>query len=624
MLREKPRAGVNAQHPDTTYALLSSAALPALLFAIPAHAQNSDTIVVSATKSPLPLSQVGSAVSVIEADEIAQRQYQFVADALSQTAGLAIARNGSLGGQAALRIRGEAAGRTLVIIDGVVVNDASAPGGGFNFANLDAADVERIEIIRGPQSILYGSEAIGGVVSITTKRGDGAPEAQLFLEGGSFATFRGGASVTGAAGAADYGVTVSGITSNGVSRADGGDEADGIDAYTASANLDFDAASNLRFETSLRYNHTRTDFDGFPPPAFELADTDDEDISEEFLAAGRALLTLFEGKLENIVTVGYHRIDRESVLGDVTTFEGEGDRLSAEYLARFKLSEKISLVAGAEHERTHTDTSGIEDAVDVNSVFGLVAVTPVKNLTFTAGGRHDDHETFGGATTARVTAAYYAEQAGLVLRGSWGEGFAAPSLFQLNFVCCGGTTPNRDLQPETSDGWDAGFDKTLGDIATFRATYFHQSTENQIDFDFASGAYVNIASTVRKGVEAELALRPLAGVDVSVSYAYIDATDRITGLPLLRQPKHAVALNGDWRVTDRFSLGATFRYNGEEADGGGPIDDWMRVDLRASYAATESLELFGRIENAFDADYQDVLFYGEPGVAAFGGVRVRI
>ncbi len=653
MLREKPCAGVNAQPEEAcsdlnisaredgdpswasgsipAFAGMSgswrgklAAAAVATLLASPAVAQDEDTIVVSATKTPLPLSQVGSAVTVIEADELVQRQYQFVADALSQTAGLAIARNGSFGGQAALRIRGEAAGRTLVLIDGVAVNDVSAPGGGFNFANLDAADVERIEIIRGPQSILYGSEAIGGVVSITTKRGEGEPEAQLFLEGGSFATFRGGASVAGASGAADYGVTVSGMTSNGVSRADGGDEADGIDEYTASANLGLDAASNLRFETSLRYNHTRTDFDGFPPPAFELADTEDEDRSEEFLAAGRGLLTLFDGKLENIVTVGYHRIDRESVLGDTTTFEGEGDRLSAEYLARVKLSDKISFVAGAEHERTHTDTSGVDDAVDVNSVFGLVALTPVQNFTVTAGARHDDHETFGGQTTARATAAYNIEQAGLVVRGSWGEGFAAPSLFQLNFVCCGGTEPNRDLEPETSKGWDVGFDKRLGDIATLRATYFRQETENQIDFDFGTGAYINVASTLRKGVETELALRPLAGVDVSVSYAYIDATDRTTGLPLLRQPKHAVAINGDWRATSRLSLGATLRYNGEEADGAGPIDDWTRVDFRASYAATKSLELFGRVENAFDADYQDVLGYGEPGVAVFGGVRVRI
>lgn len=634
MLNEKPCAGGIAQNHTffgraktrLRHVLGSAAALTA--FVSPAAADggtdDKDTIVVSATKSPMPLSQVGSAVTVIEAAELAQRQYQFVADALAQTAGLAIARNGSFGGQTALRIRGESAGRTLVVIDGVVVNDPSAPGGGFDLAALDVADVERIEIIRGPQSILYGSEAIGGVVSITTKRGAGAPGAQLFAEGGSFATFRGGAGVAGASGAVDYGISVYGLTSDGVSRADGGDEADGVDAYAASANIGLDLASNFRLETSLRYQNARTDFDGFPPPDFMLADTGDEDRSEQALAAGRALLTLFGGRLENIVTVGYHRIDRESFLDDAPTFAAEGGRFSAEYLARLKLSDRISLVAGAEHERTHTDAGGIDDAVDVNSVFGLAALTPVENFTVTAGARHDDHETFGGETTARVTAAYDIERAGLLLRGSWGEGFAAPSLFQLNFVCCGGTAPNRDLQPETSDGWDAGFDKSFGGVATLRATYFRQTTENQIDFDFASGAYVNVASTLRKGVETELILHPLAAVDLSFSYAFIDATDRLTGLPLLRQPKHAVSLNGDWRATDRLSLGATFRFNGEESDVDGPIDDWTRVDLRASYAATKSLEIFGRIENAFDADYQDVLFYGEPGVSAFGGVRVRI
>lgn len=624
MLNESPRAGQSARPLKTVLlkTVAGAAAFAALVAG--AAAEDADTIVVSATRAPLALSEVGSAVTVIEAAALETKQYQFVADALADAAGLSIARNGAFGGQAALRIRGESSGRTLVVIDGVVVNDPSAPGGGFNFASLDVADIERIEIVRGPQSILYGSEAIGGVVSITTRRGEGPPSLRAFVEGGSFATFRGGASVTGADGGVDYGVSVTGLTSKGVSRADGGDEPDGIDSYAASANLGFDATSNLRFETSLRYARARTDFDGFPPPDFVLADTEDEDRTEEFLAAGRVLLTLFDGRFENIVTVGYRRIDRENFLGDVTTFEAEGARLSAEYLARLKLSEQITLVAGAETERTRTDTSGIDDAVRVNSVFGLAAVKPVAGLTLTAGARHDDHETFGGVTTARVTGAYDIAGAGLTLRGSWGEGFAAPSLFQLNFVCCGGTEPNRDLEPETSQGWDVGFDKRLGSAAMLRATWFRQTTENLIDFDFFSGAYINVAAAMRKGVEAELAVAPMAGVDLSVSYAYIDATDRTTGLPLLRQPKHALTASGDIRATDRLSLGASLRYNGREADGGGPIDAWTRLDLRAAYAVNRKLEIYGRIENVTDADYQDVLGYGEPGIAAYGGVRLRL
>ena len=601
----------------------SSAAALALL-AAPALADDADTIVVSATKSPLALSEVGSAVAVIDAATIETRQYRFVADALAETAGLAIARNGAFGGQAALRIRGEASGRTLVLIDGGVVNDPSAPGGGFNFASLDIADIERIEIVRGPQSILYGSEAIGGVVAITTRKGEGPASLRAFAEGGSFATFRGGAGVSGARGGADYALSVFGLSSDGVSRFDGGAEADGIDSYGASASLGADLSDALRLETSLRFSDATTDFDGFPPPAFAFADTADIDKNEEILATGRAILKLFDGGLENAVTIGYHAIDRVNLLGDAVTFEGEGNRLSAEYLARARLSEKISLVAGAESERTAVEVSGVDDDVTINSVFGLAVFKPFAALTLTGGLRHDDHGTFGGETTARVTGAYDVGGLGLTLRGSWGEGFAAPTLFQLNFVCCGGAEPNRLLQPETSAGFDIGFDKTLGPRAELRATFFRQETENQIDFDFPTGAYVNLSAARRKGVEAELAYAPTDRIDLSLAYAFIDAEDVATGLPLLRQPRHALTLAGDVRPLAGLSLGASFRYNGAERDGAGPIDAWTRLDLRAAYALSDAVEIYGRVENAADADYQDVLGYGEPGVSAFAGVRVRL
>ncbi|MGE0409210.1 MAG: TonB-dependent receptor plug domain-containing protein [Amphiplicatus sp.] len=593
-----------------------------LIAASASSALAEDEIVVSATRSPLPKSETGTAISVIGEADLSLRQYQFAADALADVAGLAIARNGAFGGQAALRIRGEASGRTLVLVDGVVVNDPSAPGGGFNFANLDVADIERIEVLRGPQSVLYGSEAIGGVVSITTKRGGGAPEAVFFGEGGSFTTFRGGAGVSGANDAVDYALSAYALTSNGISRADGGAEADGTNSLTASGYLGGNLADKLRVETNFRYQKARSEFDGFPPPNFTLADTDEYEKSETFLATGRAILSF--GPVENIVSVGYHSIDRQNYDAGAPTFGAEGGRLSADYLARIKASDFLSFVAGAETEETHIDDGSVDDDVTANSVFALAAVKPIPRLALTIGGRRDDHETFGGKTSARATGALSIDEAGLVLRGTWGEGFAAPSLFQLNFVCCGGTAPNRNLQPEISAGWDAGFDKALGDFGTLSVTYFRQETENLIDFDFSTGAYVNIDATLRKGVETELALAPHSDIDVAIAYAFIEAMNRLTGAPLLRQPRHALSVSGDWRALPRLTLGAALRYNGEEVDAGGAIDAFTRVDFRASFAASERIELFGRVENAFNADYQDVLGYGEPGIAAFGGVRARL
>jgi vitamin B12 transporter len=625
MMLTSARAGRTAHGVNLTRAKLSLRIAAAILAAL-STAKAADKIVVTATKSPLAATETGTSITVIDEAEIELGQYQFAADVLADAAGLQIARNSAFGGQAALRIRGEASGRTLVLLDGVVVNDPSAPGGGFNFANLDVADIERIEVLRGPQSVLYGSEAIGGVVSITTKRGEGDPEMILFAEGGSFATLRGGASVTGG-GAVDYGISVYGITSEGISRADSADgatEKDRTDSITANFNLGADLAESLRIEGTVRYQKARSEFDGFPPPAFTLSDTNQEEKSETFLASGRVIAAFFYGRFENIASVGYHAIDRTNFDGDVETFVSDGGRVSAEYLARIKAANWLSFVAGAETEETHIDASGVDDDVTIGGVFGLAIVKPVERLTLTAGGRHDDHETFGGATTARITGAYDFEEAGLVLRGTWGEGFAAPTLFQLNFVCCGGTAPNRDLRPETSTGWDAGFDKTFGEFATLRATYFRQVTEDLIDFDFGTGAYINVDATLRKGVETELLLSPRADIDVSVAYAFIDATNQFTGLPLLRQPRHAATLTATWRATPKLTVGSTVRYNGEEVDGGGPIDEFTRVDLRAAYAFTDAVEVFARVENATDTEYQDILGYGEPEISAFGGVRLRL
>ena len=599
---------------------LKIAAALAFLPAAPAFA---DEIVVTATKSPLPAAETGTSITVIDADALTRNQFQYVADALSQTAGLAIARNGAYGGQASLRIRGAASGRTLVLIDGVVVNDPSSPGGGYDFADLDVADIDRIEVLRGPQSILYGSEAIGGVVSITTKRSEGAPSVKAFIEGGSFATVRGGAGLAGASGVVDYAVNAFALNTNGISKAAGGSETDGARSIAASGGFGANLAENFRVETNLRYQNARNDYDGFPPPNYTLADTDAQEKSESFLATGRAILTLFDGRFENIATVGYNSIDRRDFDAGVETFSSAGNRLSADYLARIRAADWLSFVAGAETERTHINASGIKEDVTVNSVYGLAIVKPVSHLTLTAGGRHDDHETFGGKTTARVTGAYDIEEAGLVLRASWGQGFAAPTLFQLNYVCCGGTQPNRGLRPETSNGWDAGFDKNFDGRASLKATYFHQDSENLIDFDYASGAYINIDKTLRKGVEAEFALKPFSSVDLSASYAYVDAKDALTGAALLRQPKHAFTLNGAWRATDRLTLGSSVRYNGAEQDSAGPVGRYKKVDFRAAFAANERFEIFARLENAFDETYQDVLGYGEPGRSAFAGVRMK-
>ncbi|MEL6378599.1 MAG: TonB-dependent receptor [Pseudomonadota bacterium] len=602
-----------------------------------------DDIVVTANRTPTSRSEVGSAITVITAQEIETAQFQVVADALALSPGVNLARNSAFGGLSSITLRGAASRQTLVLIDGIVVNDPSSPGGGFNFANLDVADIDRIEVLRGPQSILYGSEAIGGVVSIRTRRpgsflGGGTNQTfRAFVEGGSFATVRAGAGLSGISGKVDYRASVFGTRTNGISRADSDDgntERDGFDSIATSANLGYSFSPAFRAETFLRYGTSATEFDGFPPPNFTLSDSDDSDSAEEYVAGGRLIGQLFDGRFTNTLTAGYARIERTNFSGDTETFAGVGDRLSFDYLASAALFDGFAITAGAETERTSIDTGTVIDDVRINSVFGLATVKPfdlsgltdgMNNLTLTGGIRLDDHETFGSVTTARITGAWALPSIGATLRGSWGEGFSAPTLFQLNFVF-GAGEPNRNLQPEQSRGWDLGLEVAPDTLPiTLQATYFNQNTDNLIDFNFATGAFFNVNESRQRGVETQISVDLTPRLRLTSAYTYTDSIDLQTGLQALRQPRHRAFTNIIWSVTNRLTTSAGITYNGRERDTDFVndvfIDDFVRLDLRADYQLSDRFQLFGRIENATDTAYQDVLGFGEPGLAVFGGIR---
>lgn len=591
-------------------------------FAQPDAAIARDELIVSATRTPNRLDEVGSSVTVILAEEIAARQYAFTADVLRDAPGVTIARNGAFGGVASARIRGASSGQTLVVIDGIVVNDPAAPQGGFNFANLDVVDIDRIEILRGPQSILYGADAIGGVISITTKTGQSSTQA--FIEGGSFSTVRGGASLS-AGGDDAYGrITISGITTDGVSRAAVGTEDDGFRSIAGSFKGGLSLNENWRTEITARYGDARAEIDGFPPPTFTLGDTQETEDTTDYAIAGRLLQDYanFDGAL----TVSYNNIERRNLDGDFETFTADGDRVSADYLGAIELSDAFRFIGGGEIERTSVIVSGVDESADNGAVFGMIELSPTPNLTLSAGGRRDEFSNFDGATTARVAAAW-AAPGDIVLRGSWGQGFRAPTLFELNFDQFG-TVPNPDLQPERANGFDVGIEKqfvTAGDHdISLRATFFHTRVDDQIAFDFAGSGFFNIAETRLRGLELESAWRPSDWFSAQLNYNLIDAIDRQTGLQLLRQPKHSGTAIISISPMENLSLSTTVTVNGEENDTPAPNDSFVRVDFRASYAISDRLELYGRVENATDTDYQDVSGFGEPGIASFGGVRVRL
>lgn len=565
---------------------------------------------------------VGSAVTVISAADIEDRQYAFVADALKESPGIALARNGAYGGFASARIRGGSSGQTLVIIDGVIVNDPSAPQGGFNFANLDVADIEQIEVLRGPQSLVWGADAIGGVVSIRTKK-SGAP-ASIYLEGGSRGTVRGGATVSGEQNGAYARATVSGTSTDGISRAANGVESDAFRSLAASFSGGAALGANANLSLNARFSDSHAEIDGFPPPSFVFADTAEVEDTTDYSVSAR-LDHRSGGRYQGALTLSAAGVDRSDTDLGLETFAATGDRLTANYWGAVTIAPSISLEAGAKAERAAANVSGVDDSASSSAIFALAEVKPVKSVVLSAGARRDEFSNFKGSTTSRVAGVWTISEGptgATRLRASWGEGFRAPTLFELNFDQFG-VIPNPDLQPERASGYDVGIEKEVGRLLV-RTTYFRQSVRDQIDFDFAGAGYFNIDRVKSRGVEVEAEWSAGDIFQARLAYSLIDAKDQLTGLAISRTPKHSGSATIGLRPSPAFSVSSTLAFNGRESDFPTANRSFVRLDVRAAYAVSDALEIYGRVENATDSNYQDVSGFGEPGASAYAGVRVRM
>jgi vitamin B12 transporter len=580
-----------------------------------------ETVVVSALRLEQPASEAGVSVGVITSTDIERRSLGALTDALATLPGVTIAQSGAFGGVASVRIRGAAAGQTVVLVDGVNVNDAGAPGGGFDASLFDLFDIERIEVLRGPQSTLWGSDAIGGVVSIRTTRPGEGPGLRAFAEAGSYDSLRGGAVLSGRRGAASARLSGVWTTSAGLSKADerdGARERDGLASAAVSARGDVDLSQSLRAEASLRWSGAAIDFDGFPPPDYELADTDDQTVSNEAVGVVRLLAGAPDGQLSSELELSGQSLTRENEAGGLFASRNEGRRTTVRYTARLAKAGPGRLAFGLEREDSEADGA----RADTHGLFGLYEWTPGPRLSVTGGLRIDEDSRFGSSTTGRL--ALSADVGGGVrLRAAWGQGFKAPTLFQANFICsfCGLSAPNRDLRPERSEALEAGLEARLGEV-DLSVTLFEEDMGDLIDFSFARG-YDNIETAHRSGAEASLGAPLSSSVFLRLAYAYIDARDA-EGQPLPRAPRHSGDVELSYAPPGPLRAALSVRGNGRQSDGFGPdTPGWLRADLALQYDLTDSAELYARIENLTDEAYQQVGGYGTPGRSARLGVRIR-
>ncbi|MEO0548309.1 MAG: TonB-dependent receptor [Pseudomonadota bacterium] len=600
-----------------------SLALPTLAQEAETDQTTLDTVIVEGSRLNQTETEIGSSVTVITAEDIEELGFDFALDAVASAPGVTINSNGAFGGSASVRIRGASSEQTLVLVDGVPVNDPTSPGGGFNFARLDTENIERIEVLKGPQSTLWGTDAIGGVVSITTKRPDEGLGGSAFAEYGSFNTLRGGASIENATDAGDFRLAIVGTSSDGISKADennGNTEDDNYEALTLSAKGGVNLGGDARLSADVLWTDAESEFDSFFFGSQGNVSDGDEVSETEELSANTSLTgSLFDGRLENLVLIGYSDIKRENFTNGAPSFDAEGDRTIFRYQGTLNINDMNTLAFGAEREESNAN----DDDTSIDGLFALYEFKPTEQLTLTGGLRVDDHERFGSETTGRVAAAFNPTDT-LTLRASWGQGFKAPTIFQTTFFCCGATEPNADLQAETSEAFDIGVDFRSPDgKAEAGITYFDQDTENQINFSFAVGGYENIAEVESQGVELYGAYQFTDWLRVSADYAYIDAKDG-DGNALVRLPEHSGDVTFSVDPDGPLSGALLVRYNGEEPNTDGTtLDSWTRVDVTGSYDLNERVELFGRIENLFDEEYQQILGYGTPDLSGYIGVRLR-
>ncbi|MBI3303454.1 MAG: TonB-dependent receptor [Deltaproteobacteria bacterium] len=601
-----------------------------------------DPVVVTATRTETPLSQVGSAVTVITAEELEQQQIRIVSDVLREVPGLAVNRAGAVGQFTQLRIRGSEGNHTLVLIDGIEVNDPSA-GSEFDLSQLLATDIERIEILRGPQSVLYGSDAIGGVVHIITKRGRGRPTFTGSLEGGSFGTGQVQAGVSG--GGEQYHYSASGTVfhTDGISVASerrGNRELDSDAHGTLFGKAGVSLMQPLELDFVGRYTRFRAEGDGFEGGRGAV-DASTYATGEQFFGRAQAKLRLFAGRWEHILGVGYTQHTRNFFTNDEHTSHFFGSKRKFDYQTNVSLA--TPALADARHTVTFAVDSEVETAVstsafadfdrdiETHGFAGQYQLSPFERLFLSAGVRYDRNNLFKDATTYRATLAYLLKESGTKFKASYGTGVKNPTLFELF-----GFTPtfrgNPNLKPEKGEGWDIGMVQTLfGGRLALEATYFDQRIDNLI---VGSGRTSrNLAGESRAyGVEVAAMLNLISGLDLHSTYTFTHTRDP-DGNKLVRRPQHTGSVNVNYRfLEDRANVNLGIIYNGRQSDVAFDADfnrsivrpgAYTLVNLAASYQLTPNVQLVGRIENLFDEHYEEVFTFGTPGRAAYGGVRVR-
>ncbi len=617
-------------------------------------------VVVSATKTPVPVTQLTSAVEVIKGEDLEKKKIKTVADALRLAQGVVIFSNGGPGTTANARIRGGKSEHTLVVIDGTIVNDPST--GAFNFADLTTDNIERIEILRGAQSMLWGADAIGGVINITTKRGSGKPIASAFVEYGSFATIREGGSVSGKQGIVDYSFSLSRWDTSSFSAINyrrGAAERDGYHNWQGSSRIGIALPHDGRLDFNLRWSNANVSFDGL---AGDLASSPADifgsrSTSRNLILSGSyeqpltswwsQKLTLAQSKLrsrQNSGPTGRNLVTGETMSPDTNcfgsncffpfTFDLEVVNRRVEWQHNFQIGKPLLLTAGYQFREDQGNNPNNFGApgnriLSSHAGFAQAQVNIQDRLLMTAGVRHDSYNAFGEATTYRVTGGYLIHETGTKIRGSYATGFRAPTMNQLFFQDPSFPTPIPDLKPEKSKSMDIGIEQRfLEDKLKFNVGYFWNHYNNLIQFVFNPPiiGLQNIGQANSKGYELGFSFQVLTELEIHGQYTATlthNLSPQAMGARLPLTPVDSASAGATYQPIEPLRITVDYRYVGSRVNSF-PVAGMRHfnvVNASASYDVTRNWQIFGRVDNLLNEKYEEILNFGTPIRSVFGGVK---
>ncbi|MFC2140409.1 TonB-dependent receptor plug domain-containing protein [Candidatus Auribacterota bacterium] len=613
-----------------------------------AKIQRANEVIVTATKTPTALREIASSLTLITQADIKESKPQTVSELLKTVTSLDMVESGGLGKTGSAFIRGANSEHTLVLINGITLNNPIAAGRHFDFANLTIDGIERIEIIRGPQSTLYGSDALGGVINIITKKGIEGFQALGSIEISSYHTFKENLSLSGGREKGNYFFTLSRIDSDGFSSASeslGNSESDSYHNSTFIGNINSSLSKNLKLKLFLRFVDFESDIDngggaGQDDPnhildgtSYQIKSAVDVSILDNRWQQNFSVSYAKNNRNDNNPTDDDHPLDlaRSSFEGKSLQFDWqhtvtpnqyniisgglnyEEERGSSSYY-----SESIWGPFSSDFDEKKGETTGIylQDQIKIaNSFYPTIGI------------RYDQHNKFGNKTTYKIAPAYILEKTNTKFKGSYGTGFKSPSLFQLY-----SSYGDENLDPEKSKGYDIGIEQLLfEEKLSLELVYFYNDFDDLIDYDFAASKYLNVKQAETKGIEFNLNLALLKNLNLKANYTYLKSKDKDNNHELIRRAKHKGNMALFFACSEKLNLNFYIKYVGTRKDkdfSTFPVmivsrDSYTLVDVIASYQLNDHFQIFGKVTNLSDKNYEQVLGFETAGRAFYFGIKAE-